>query len=250
MIDQALTGRQLVAELAKIGVGTWSADAVRQWIREEPPCPIAEHADQGKPHRYSLAQVLAWLRIRAMAERAKGFTRGDGADLVSRIDRALSGAQPSLLAGVEPEQEAPEFSAARIAPTPGAGAAPTPKAPEPEWLQLSDRDALLEVLKGRDPRNWKAAEEAITIRTKRMEAQRELIPAPELDAALELQVTHIRQAIVEAGSALKSIMRDLVPPERTQQMVRVIDDAVTQLLSRLASDSDLPIAPGSESAAA
>ncbi len=58
-----LTGRQLVAELSRLGVGDWRAEAVRQWIRQPNPCPIKTHSDlsNGEGHLYDLAAVLDWL---------------------------------------------------------------------------------------------------------------------------------------------------------------------------------------------
>ena len=60
-----LTARELVDELARLGVGRWSAAAVRRWIQEEPACPIAERGKPGQRHRYRLVDVLAWLRSRS-----------------------------------------------------------------------------------------------------------------------------------------------------------------------------------------
>lgn len=102
---ELLTGSQLVAVLAQLGIGQWTPDAVRQWVKDDPACPIAERSPApGAPHRYRLADVLEWLRDRA----AKNVA-GHGCDpqLSTRIDRARAslregddhapGIAPSLL---------------------------------------------------------------------------------------------------------------------------------------------------------
>lgn len=240
-----LTGRQLVAALKDLGVGSWSADAVRQWTREEPPCPIAEHADQGKPHRYRLDQVLPWLRARTMAERAKGYTRsGDGADLLARIEAALRGESRPAVPESTAAADTPLFSAALIASEPGAGVAPEqPAAPSPaklqvDWLTLADTEALLRVIEGRDPRNWKAAEEAMVIRRERLEAERKLIPLAELEGALEVNVEHTRRGLIAATQALKVKLRDFFRPDSVHAGERAIDEEIHRLLQRLATPDE------------
>lgn len=71
---ELLTGRQLVAELKRRGLGDWTPDAVRQWVREEPPCPIAKAGARGQAHRYSPDRVVAWLQAREGKESVKGWT--------------------------------------------------------------------------------------------------------------------------------------------------------------------------------
>lgn len=252
-LDALLTGRQLVTALREAAVGTWSADAVRQWIREEPPCPVAEHADQGKPHRYRLRPVLEWLRARALGERAKGFTRGDGADLVDRIDSALRGVPAPALSDSARRVSPVEKFNANTSPSPGAGAAAgdepaavsqakaTPQ--QVDWLSLSTEDALLQVLQARDPRNWKAAEEAMVIRRERLEAERRLIPVAELNDALDINTEHTRRNIAAAGPTIKLALREFIKPDRQHAADREIDLQIDQLLHRLAATDDLDAAP-------
>lgn len=246
---ELLTGRALVNELGAAGIGRWSPDAVRQWIREDPPCPIAEHADQGKPHRYQLQPVLAWLRDRALRERAKGFTRGDGNDLVERIDRALRGEPPACTDSELASGQAENF-AANTSPTPGAGGAASVEASVPlspakapreqtDWLSLSEADALRAVLQGRDPRNWKAAEEADALRRERLLDERKLIPIDELDAALDLHTEHTRKGIAAATQAMKLALRDFIDPMRLHDAERAIELQHEQLLQQLANTDDL-----------
>lgn len=246
---ELLTGRALVNALATAGVGRWSPDAVRQWIREDPPCPIAEHADQGKPHRYRLQPVLAWLRDRALRERAKGFTRGDGNDLVERIDRALRGEPAARTDSATASGQAENF-AANTSPTPGTGGAAgaealaqvsQAKAPreQTDWLALSEADALRAVLQGRDPRNWKAAEEADALRRERLIDARKLIPVEELDAALDLHTEHTRKGIAAATQAMKLALRDFIDPLRVHDAERAIEQQHELLLQQLASTADL-----------
>lgn len=248
-----LTARQLVGKLHELGVGTWTADAVRQWIREEPACPIAQHADQGKPHRYGLGPVLAWLRDRALRERAKGFTRGDGDDLVARIERALAraGGAPLPVAAA-PVAGQGEFFAPSVAPPAGEGGAAAPELSLPpaparsaagqftsDPTELPTQQVFLEILQGRDPRNWKAAEEALRIRVERQEKQRELIPAPELELALETQVAHFRAAVESGFGHLKQRLRDAVPPELANGVLGLLTQGQDALLAQLASSEDL-----------
>ncbi|MDT0635078.1 hypothetical protein [Spectribacter hydrogenoxidans] len=74
MADGLVTARKLVEALASRGLGEWSADAVRQWVREEPPCPIAKAGGRGQAHRYDVEQVASWLRARDGKEKVKGYT--------------------------------------------------------------------------------------------------------------------------------------------------------------------------------
>ncbi|HEU4589362.1 MAG TPA: hypothetical protein VFS13_00525 [Steroidobacteraceae bacterium] len=244
-LDAIVTGRDLVSRLGQLGVGRWGADAVRQWIREEPPCPVAEHAEQGKPHRYRTREVLTWLRDRAQRERAKGFTRGgaDGVDLVDRIDAALAGTALLDRSAAAALSDMRGNFAPSVAPAQGAGGTSTDRAKAPreqiDWLQLSDSEALLQVLQGRDPRNWKAAEEAMTTRRERLEAERLLIPVAELEAALDVHTEHTRKGIAGATQSMKLALRDYIDPARLHDAERAIELQHEQLLQQLASTADL-----------
>lgn len=252
-LDALVTGRELVNRLGQLGVGRWGAEAVRQWIREEPACPVAEHAEQGKPHRYRAREVLNWLRDRAMRERAKGFTRGgaDGTDLVDRIDAALAGLP--VLASTESAAASDQAGifAANTSPPLGAGGGSEgggtsvshAKAPreQTDWLKISEVEALLQVLQGRDPRNWKAAEEAMNARRERLEAERLLIPLAELETALELHTEHTRKGIAGGTQAMKLALRDFIDPARLHDAERAIELQHEQLLQQLANTSDLEV---------
>lgn len=175
--EQLLTGRRLVLELARLGVGQWTPDAVRQWIREEPPCPIAQQAGRGQPHRYALAAVLAWLLARARSEKAKGF------------------------AGEAEQTQALEAALARCSSpsTPPAPVAPpvSPAKPDPF----------------KDPRNWKAHEEARLAKLKADEMEGMLIPAEDLQRALDAQA----QAFAGALDALEARLALVLDDDRAKR---------------------------------
>ena len=246
---QIMPARELVAAMADLQIGTWSKDAPRQWIREEPPCPIAEAADQGKPHRYRLEDVLTWLRNRALRERAKGFTRGDGNSLVDRIDRALaerpergSATETAPQAGYEAKKSAANTSA------PAGGGAASAKEPQQDWTLLGDVEALLEVLRGRDPRNWKAAEEALEVRRKRRVEEGKLMPVGEFESALHDQITVTLAAINAMPQALKLALRDHLKADSQDLLDGILAAEIDRLCERLASDSDLAGSTESQSA--
>lgn len=251
-VDPLISGRELVTRLAELGVGRWTPAAVRQWIREEPPCPVAAPSGgNGQPNRYRLRPVMAWLKARAERERAKGFTRADGLDQAKLVDLALS-----ILDGAPPA--APEAATtpvpavacgqvqlgildANTAPTSGAGAAePRDLSPAKRehiaWDQLTDAEAMLRILQGTgDPRNWEAAERALTTRQNRLREARELIPLAELSLALEANVTDTLSTIQATRPALKTALRDLVRAEHHGEVDRLVDEAFAGMLKRLAN---------------
>lgn len=172
--EQLLTGRRLVLELARLGVGQWTPDAVRQWIREEPPCPIAQQAARGQPHRYALADVLAWLLARARSEKAKGF------------------------AGEAEQTQALESALAKCT------AAPTPAAPAPAAPPVSP--AKPDPFK--DPRNWKAHEEARLAKLKADELEGQLVPVEDLQRALDAQAQAFAGALDALEARLALVLDD------------------------------------------
>lgn len=244
-----LTARQVVAQLDRLGVGVWGQDVVIKWAGEEPGLPIALRAHQGKPHRYRMVDVLEFHLQRCRKERAKGFTSGDNA-LEARLERALQ----LLVSG--------DASALPLAPASDGRSMPidlpvtdshpvsdaTPSLPPAKgdgeqqqlaWDQHSESEALLAVLQGRDPRNWKAAEEAVRMRRQRLVEERRLIPVDELQEALDAHTEHTRTTLLAAGPAIKLSLRDLVSPEQRPNVDRAIDEAVQRLLETLASADDL-----------
>lgn len=243
--DPLINARELVARLVELGVGQWSAAAVRQWIREEPPCPVAAPSGgNGQPNRYRLRPVLAWLKARAERERAKGFSRADGLDQAKLIGLAIAKLD-SVLAAVGTESGRPgeqlAILDANTATPPGAGAqAPGELSPAKRdriaWEDLPDAEAMLKVLqRSGDPRNWEAAERALTTRQNRLKEARELIPLAELSQALEANVTDTLSTIQATRPRLKGALRDLVRPEHHGEVDRVVDDAFTDMLQRLAN---------------
>lgn len=244
-IDPLISGRELVARLVELGVGRWSAEAVRQWIREEPPCPVAAPSGgNGQPNRYRLRPVLAWLKARAERERAKGFSRADGLDQAKLIGLAIAKLDGvPAAAGTESMKAGAQLAIldANTAPPPGTGAqVPDELSPAKRehvaWEELSDAEAMLKVLqRSGDPNNWHAAERALTTRQNRLKEARELIPLAELSQALEANVTDTLSTIQATRPRLKGALRDLVRPEHHGEVDRVVDDAFTDMLQRLAN---------------
>lgn len=257
--ESLLTGRELVATLAEAGLGSWSPDAVRQWIREEPACPIAQAADQGKPHRYRLVDVLTWLRARAQAERAKGFTSRSGEDVPAKIEAVLARLQATSSTDFKLTQQEGEKIGASTPPPSGAGAQAEPTMAsevshakqQTEWLNLTDADALIEVLRNRDPRTWKAAEEAMAARRERLLEDKKLIAVEELDEALQIQTDHLVTNIQNARLALKSALRDFLQFEQVAPAERIVDEYFDLMSENLASANDIePFPVGQPPAAA
>lgn len=251
-----LSGRQLVAELGRLGLGTWTADAVRQWIRETPPCPVAEHADQGKPHRYRVIDVLTWLAERERRAKAKGFTTGGGAQLAERIDVVLR----HFVAGTVPPSSAPAPDAAtspsaatpsiQNPPTDGADpardlAAATDPHATPDWESLNDIEAVLAVLRGHAPQAWKATEEALNQRRRRLEAEGKLVPVDEVEAMLSTQALAMRSA---AGANAVRIAQRIPDHSSFDQRLQIVTAAMDEMLNRLASDDDAASEPPEDSA--
>lgn len=262
-VGTMLTARQVVEQLDRLGLGVWSPDAVIKWTLEEPALQIALRAQQGKPHRYRMVDVLEFHLQRCRKERAKGFTSGDP-DLEARLERALrllvTGEAPSAPPPVPQtplmtlEGLSAASSAADSLPNVDAPAAVSPAKGEGEqqqlaWDQMSESEALLAVLQGRDPRNWKAAEEAVKMRRNRLVEERRLIPVEELDEALDAHTEHTRTTLQAAGPSIKLTLRDQIPAELREKVDRVIDDAIQRLLETLARTDDLDDADESSAAA-
>lgn len=204
--EPLLNARELVSELGRLGAGHWTPDAVRQWTREEPACPIARAGVNGQPHKYRILAVLDWLLARARKERSKGHSRADGAEAAAVIEEARRKARGEL---------APHFAASG-APAPGGEGAGASLALEDRDVQslaralgvtprkLAQALAALElnVNRFRDPRSWKAHEEARLARMKADDMEGRLVPAPEVESMLEEIVLAVRAALQALPSQL------------------------------------------------
>lgn len=157
-----LTARELVHELSRRGWGEYTPDAVRQWVRQEPPLPIAKPGKRGQAHRFDPDVVADWLRQRDQSEKAKGWTPPPAAE---------GGSWP------------PAESAGRTAP----GAAPAELADVPQF---------------RDPRNFKAYHDGRLAQLRADELERRLIPAEEIEAAMRQLVFSVRSALLAMPAKL------------------------------------------------
>lgn len=255
-LGNLLTARQVVEQLDRLGLGVWGQDVVIKWTLEEPALRIALRAQQGKPHRYRMLDVLEFHLHRCRKERAKGFTSGDP-DLEGRLERALrvlvagdTTATPAAIAA--PVTSVPndprsvledlESSSAADSKPPVSPAKVDGEQQQLAWDQLSESEALLAVLQGRDPRNWKAAEEAVKMRRQRLVEERKLIPVDELQEALDAHTEHTRTTLIAAGPSLKLSLRDLVPADLREKVDRAVDMAFQRLLATLAASDDLDAA--------
>lgn len=235
-----LTGRQLVGELSRLGLGTWTPDAVRQWIREEPPCPIAEPADQGKPHRYNLMDVLHWLLARTQRDKAHGFTSAHDQQLAQRLERAIQAfvtGQPLGISGPVPEA-APPASAPEASDAP---ALPTALTKSFDFGTASELEALMEVIRTNRPAAWKATEEALNQRRKRMEAEGKLVPVEDLQRALDTQALATRNI---AQSLIMPLAQRIADSSTLDQRRLLIQSAIDGMLQRLATDDTEGLARG------
>lgn len=84
-----LTGRELIAELRFRRVGNWKVDAVRQWTRQSPSCPIAKRAEADYlPHLFDLRSVLVWLAERGEQQQHSAGSQTRAVGIAAR--RALA----------------------------------------------------------------------------------------------------------------------------------------------------------------
>ncbi|WP_428309266.1 hypothetical protein [Hydrocarboniphaga sp.] len=204
-----------MGELARLQVGSWGPEAVRKWIAEEPPCPIAQPALNGAPHRYQIEDVLAWLRLRGQRELAKGFVPADGVSLVDRVDQALKirarppgGADTQNAQGdAEPQslfdQPAAAEPATRVSPAKPERMTPT------EIEGCTDVEMLLNIIMDRvAPQDWRATEQALAARTERLVAEGKLVPVADLRRAVEAIVMLVRAALEQLGPLIASRISD------------------------------------------
>ncbi len=231
-----LTGRQLIAEMSRLGLKAWDSSAPRRWISEDPPCPIAEHADRGQPHRYRLLDVLQWLLERERRAKAKGYTSGSGAALADRIETALR----HFVAGTVPSAGgAPEMVAAETLPLEQLVQSVEPQEPIP-FEQLTDVEGLLEVIKGRNPSLWNAAEEALRKRRLRLEAEGKLVPVEEVEEMLSTQALAMRSACQALVVAMAQRIPDSSGFEQRRMLLQAaVDDMLNSLARDQAEDVDV-----------
>lgn len=232
-----VSGRQLVEELSRLGLGTWTPDAVRQWIREEPPCPIAEAADQGKPHRYRLVDVLAWLQARAERERSKGYTGAAQTQFVDRIALVLR----QFVSGGAPVPVAePRVQLDLAPPVEALAPARTGNFTVDEIEDATDLDLVMKVLQGRDPQAWKRVEEALSARRKRLEADGLLIPVEDLQQTLDVQAVGTRNAAQALVIPLAQRIPDASTFAQREAIIRTAIDRMLEGLARGVDDTGLP----------
>lgn len=209
-----LTARELVAELDRLGVGTWTAAAVRRWIQEEAPCPVARRGEPGQTHRYNLVDVLAWLRARA--------ERNGGAVLLAEKNGATvspaggEGEAPADISTLSPSE-----LVAHAQQCGGGG-------------ELIDR--LVEVIKDRDPRNWKATEEAMTIRMKRLEMEGSLVRVSELQRCLQVQQSSFQVATEQLRAQLRLAAASATGADLLAAIDHEIDATLERIAASVASD--------------
>lgn len=229
-----LKAAELVAELSRLGLGTWTADAVRQWTRDDPPCPIAEPADNGKPHRFSLLDVLRWMGDRERRVKAKGFTSASRLQLIDRIDLVL---RQFVTEGVA---VAPPVPIVPAAPAADLFSAAQPKLnDELDTLPASisnssDSELLMRVIEGTlPPETWHRVETAMAARTRRLERDGKLVPSEDLEQTLITQAVAVRSAL----QALIIPLSQRIPDHSTFDQRRVlIQSSFEDLLRRLAGD--------------
>lgn len=232
-----LSGRQVVEELARLGLGTWTPDAVRQWIREEPPCPVAERADRGKPNRFLMLDVLTWLLERERRAKARGYTTTNNSQLAERLELALRHFVQGTAPTIETSSSSPRPEPVEGLELPAVDVSPAkplmPSLPAADWENLSDLDAVLAVLRGQQPQNWKAVEEALNQRRRRLEAEGRLVKVDEVEHVLSTQALAVRSAL----QAMVIGVAQRIPDASTfEQRRAVLQVAADEILRRLARD--------------
>ena len=241
---ELLTGKALVEALASLGLGPWTPAAVRQWIREEPPCPIGAPAQQGAPHRYRVADVLDWLKARAQRERVKGYTSADGASLIDRIDaaqrRASAGAGVGVGADARPAPSSAIQAELPVAPK-ALQAVTASEFSEDEIASLNDLELMRQILRGRDPRNWESAERALRLHRENRIAENAVVPVEDLEQTLATQALAMRNAC----EAVVVPLAQRIPDASTfDQRCHLIRAALDELLQQLASTDTVELAIG------
>lgn len=238
---QLVTARELVSELARLGAPRWTPDAVRQWRREQVPVPIAKVGAQGQPNLFTVVAVLDWLIARESREKPKGYTRADGAAALAVLQEARKKAAADL----------PPIFAANGAAAPegeGGGAAKFTKDPEVAALArelgvtparaaraLADLDLVIS--RYRDPRSWKAHEEARLARMKADEQEGSLVPAGEVDQILQEIVIATRQQLQSLPGLIAPALEQCADPHARRALIEQHVDTILQRLANVGPQS-------------
>lgn len=244
-MGELLTARKLVAELARRQVGEWGPEVVRHWINEEPACPIAQRGRPGQPHKYDADRVQQWLRER---DARWGLNTGAGqADANEPTqpppEQVGSGAGQAVAA--QPSSSTPP-SALLVSSAPNGNDVRELLAQAAAEAQYNPTiEAMLDVLRGRDPRNWKAAEDAYTTRVKRLETMGYLVNVDDMRACLDAQVQIFRAGVTALRNQLKVGLagvddqagRDAVIDEEADLMLERVADAARAADAEGASDA-------------
>lgn len=210
-----LTARELVVDLERRGAGRWGTAIVRRWIHEEPACPIAEKGRPGQSHRYDPDAVEAWLRER---DRRLAFQAG--------------GAGSTLAESANP------------VPSDDADGMPAQAVEQAEYNETVER--LLQILEGRDPRNWKAAEEALMTRMKRLEMLGYTVNVDDMRRCLDAQA----QLFKTGMNALRNQLKMAVGESQLRaERESIIDQEIDLMLERIAESVDAAMATGADHAA-
>lgn len=230
--ERLLTGRELVARLADLDVGHWSAAAVRRWIQEEPPCPVARRGVNGQGHRYRLVDVLVWLRARA--ERAGEVFDGAAAlDAVTATE--ATNAAPAAASSAEGTPAPEAARPARAAQDPEATVRARVEAAKAGGFEDGELlDRLLGIIEGRDPRTWKATEEALSLRIKRQREAGQLVTDEELQRCLEVQQALFLGAFNGLRAQLKASLGSVAEEAaRTKLVDREFDAALERIAGQV-----------------
>ncbi|MDA3920520.1 MAG: hypothetical protein PF501_07555 [Salinisphaera sp.] len=201
-MPELVKGRELVAELSRRGIGDWEASVVRRWIEEEPACPIAQRGRPGQSHRYDVDAVVDWLADRDQ----RAGLNGSGAPADAAGERL---AQQAVAVARQYPSQADELSELDVLTQAAEQAAYS------ETVSL-----MLRVLQGRDPRTWKAAEDALMTRLKRQELERQLIPADEIAPAWQRVVVGLRSALLALPHRIDQLLDAVEPGQGREDLIR------------------------------
>lgn len=226
-MSHLVTARRLVVILRDRGIGDWDPAMVRRWIDEEPPCPV-KRGRPGQSHKYDPEAVIAWLEDRDWRQGIEYSEEAASVAANYQADETQAGTEPV------PAAAAPQPVVEPAAAPGGAGTAPSlADIQTRDPAQNTDEiNRLLEVLAGRDPRNWKASEEALTTRYKRLEMMGYLVNVNELQQVLDAQLNIFLSGIQSLRGQLQMALADDL--ERTERAT-VVDQEIDTLLERVSS---------------
>ena len=88
-----VTAAEVVERLRADGRGEWQPGTLREWMREDPPCPVLSRGKPGREHLFSYPDVIDWLDAR---ERERRHSPSD----LARLEQArLTRIRADQLAG-------------------------------------------------------------------------------------------------------------------------------------------------------